>query len=562
MSCSYIDKIFPEPLPSVEEIEAKYPSRKLPEGAKVMRVAPSPTGFMHIGGIYAALINERLAHQSGGVFFLRIEDTDTKREVEGATELICRSLSQYGIVPDEGFDGNGNEIGAYGPYRQSDRKLIYQAYIKHMLETGKAYPCFATAEELDALRKQQEACGSRPGYYGRWAKWRDLDEAKVEEKLAAGVPYVIRFRSQGSYNNKIVIQDGLKGKINFPENDLDIVIMKSDGLPTYHFAHVIDDHLMGTTHVIRGDEWLSSLPLHVQLFKAMGFKVPKYTHNATIQKMDGESRRKLSKRHDPEADVRFYDRVGYPRNAVIEYLLNLANSTFESWRRNNPTASYKDFKLELNKLSPSGALFDMVKLNNIAKEIVAKMNADEVFANAMDWAKNVLVDENATDAERANANELLSRMNATPDYVRAILGIERTGAKNARKDIAKYSDILLEIEYFFDDKFVLSEDAKTQIKSVPNYREIVAEYLPQLDVADDKNAWFSKMQAIATKFGFALNGKEYKANPDAYKGDVSMVVKVFRVLLTGRVQSPDLSEVQAVMGADRVKARLSAVDKI
>ncbi len=546
---SFLDKIFPNTLPTVEEIEAKYKRRNLDDGAKVTRIAPSPTGFMHIGGIYTALICERVAHQSNGVFFLRIEDTDTKREVEGATELICSSLANYDIIPDEGFDATGREFGDYAPYKQSARKEIYQAYIKKMLETGLAYPCFATPEELEKIRHEQEVSGARPGYYGRWAKYRDYPIEKVEEKLASGTPFVIRFKSNGSYNNKVVIQDGLKGKINFPENDLDIVIMKSDGLPTYHFAHVIDDYLMGTTHVIRGDEWLSSLPLHIQMFKAMGFKVPKYTHIAPIQKMDGDSRRKLSKRHDPEADVRYYDSVGYPRTAVIEYLLNLANSSFEGWRRANPNASYKDFKLELNKLSPSGALFDFVKLNNISKEIIAKMTTDEIFKNTYDWA-------------RSNDEKLLKIMDENPDYVRAILSIERTGAKNSRKDIAKYSDVLGEITYFFDDDFSLSDDAKSELKSVKNYAELVNAYIPMFNENDTKEEWFAKMQQLADQFNFAKNGKEYKANPSAFNGDISSVVKVFRILITGKTMSPDLSEIQHVMGRDRVLSRLNSVNNI
>ena len=546
---SFIDKIFPNTLPTVEEIEAKYKRRNLDDGAKVTRIAPSPTGFMHIGGIYTALICERVAHQSNGIFFLRIEDTDTKREVEGATELICSSLANYDIIPDEGFDATGREFGDYAPYKQSARKEIYQAYIKKMLETGLAYPCFATPEELEKIRHEQEVSGARPGYYGRWAKYRDYPIEKVEEKLASGTPFVIRFKSNGSYNNKVVIQDGLKGKINFPENDLDIVIMKSDGLPTYHFAHVIDDYLMGTTHVIRGDEWVASLPLHMQMFKAMGFKVPKYTHIAPIQKMDGDSRRKLSKRHDPEADVRYYDSVGYPRTAVIEYLLNLANSSFEGWRRANPNASYKDFKLELNKLSPSGALFDFVKLNNISKEIIAKMTTDEIFKNTYDWA-------------RSNDEKLLKIMDENPDYVRAILSIERTGAKNSRKDIAKYSDVLGEITYFFDDDFSLSDDAKSELKSVKNYAELVNAYIPMFNENDTKEEWFAKMQQLADQFNFAKNGKEYKANPSAFNGDISSVVKVFRILITGKTMSPDLSEIQHVMGRDRVLSRLNSVNNI
>lgn len=546
---SFIDRIFPNPLPSIDDILNKYKKRNLPEGSKVTRIAPSPTGFMHIGGIYTALICERVAHQSNGVFFLRIEDTDTKREVEGATKLICSSLSNYNIQPDEGIDSNGQEFGDYGPYKQSERKSIYQAFIKYMLEQGKAYPCFATTEELDELRKKQELSGARPGYYSHWAKYRNLSETQILEKLDAGIPFVIRFKSEGNYNNKIVIQDGLKGKINFPENDLDVVIMKSDGLPTYHFAHVIDDTLMGTTHVIRGDEWLSSLPLHIQLFKALGFTPPKYTHISPIQKMDGDSRRKLSKRHDPEADVRYYDSVGYPKDAVIEYLLNLANSNFEDWRRNNPSKSYKDFNLELKKLSPSGALFDFVKLNNISKEIIAKMSAEELFTNSFEWAKQ-------------NDSELYLLMQQNSDYVKSILSIERTGAKNARKDIAKYSDIKEEIKYFFDDRFSISEDTISEIKAIPSSKEIVKDYIKIFNETDTNQEWFNKMLTLSSKYGFAKNAKEYKLNPSNYKGDVSSVVKIFRILLTGKTQSPDLSEIQKTMGSTRVLNRLKQIDNI
>ncbi len=546
---SFIDRIFPNPLPSIDDILNKYKKRNLPEGSKVTRIAPSPTGFMHIGGIYTALICERVAHQSNGVFFLRIEDTDTKREVEGATKLICSSLSNYNILPDEGIDSNGQEFGDYGPYKQSERKSIYQAFIKYMLEQGKAYPCFATTEELDELRKKQELSGARPGYYSHWAKYRNLSETQILEKLDAGIPFVIRFKSEGNYNNKIVIQDGLKGKINFPENDLDVVIMKSDGLPTYHFAHVIDDTLMGTTHVIRGDEWLSSLPLHIQLFKALGFTPPKYTHISPIQKMDGDSRRKLSKRHDPEADVRYYDSVGYPKDAVIEYLLNLANSNFEYWRRNNPSKSYKDFNLELKKLSPSGALFDFVKLNNISKEIIAKMSAEELFINSFEWAKQ-------------NDSELYLLMQQNSDYVKSILSIERTGAKNARKDIAKYSDIKEEIKYFFDDRFSISDDKISEIKDIPSSKEIVKDYIEIFNETDTNQEWFNKMLTLSSKYGFAKNAKEYKLNPSNYKGDVSSVVKIFRILLTGKTQSPDLSEIQKTMGSTRVLNRLKQIDNI
>ncbi len=547
---SFIDKIFTNPLPSIEEIEAKHKRPATIEGARITRVAPSPTGFMHIGTIYVALICERVAHQTdGGVFFLRIEDTDTKREVEGAKELICSSLYDYNLSPDEGFDNMANEKGDFGPYMQSNRREIYQSYIKKMLQDGTAYICFATTEELDALRKEQEALSVRPGYYGRFAKSRNLTETEIEEKLAAKIPFVIRFKSPGNYENKIVIQDGLKGKIAFPENDLDIVIMKGDGLPTYHFAHAVDDYLMGTTHVIRGDEWLASLPLHIQLFKALGFKTLKYTHISPIQKLDDGKRRKLSKRKDPEADVRYYDEVGYPHIAVIEYLLNIANSTFEGFRRANPNAPYTDFKFELSKLSPSGALFDFTKLESISKEIIAKMRVDEIFENIYNWAKS-------------NDVDLKNLIDENSDYVKSILSIERTGAKNARKDISKYSDFLPQNLYFFDDKFVIENDMKTELKNIKFSNEIVKEYLSIFDIFDTKEVWFEKMQNIGTKFSYAKNGKEYKENPSAFNGYVSTVVKIFRILLTGKTQTPDLCEVMKSMGETRVLKRLNEIENI
>lgn len=540
----FIDRIFSEVI-TVPEIFEKYKRRDLKEGAKVTRVAPSPTGFMHLGGVYAALINERVAHQSGGIFFLRIEDTDTKREAEGAVELICSSLASYEINVDEGFDCNAKEFGNYAPYKQSERREIYKSFIKKMLKDGTAYFCFATEEELNDIRKEQEKQGLRPGYYGKWAIWRNKPIEEVEAKINSGVPFVIRFKSPGNYDNKIVVTDGLKGKISFPENDLDIVIYKGDGLPTYHFAHVIDDYLMGTTHVIRGDEWLSSLPLHIQLFKALGFKAPKYTHIAPIQKMDGESRRKLSKRHDKEADIRFYDKVGYPHDAVIEYLLNLANSSFEGWRKQNPDLSWREFKLEISKLSPSGALFDFVKLDNISKQIIACMSTEEIFNNVYKWAENY-------------EPTLYKLIKGNEEYIKNILSIERTGEKNARKDIAKYADIYEEVRYFFDDEFKLSSEVITELKTIKYYKEIIEEYLKIVDITKTKDEWFEDMKLISNKFGYAVNIKDYKNDPSKYNGNITDTVKIFRILLTGKINSPDLNQIQKVMGIQRVIKRLKA----
>ena len=536
----YVDRIFKDTV-SVDEIFNKYKPRNLKEGAKVTRIAPSPTGFMHLGGIYAALINYMLAKKSNGVMFLRIEDTDTKREVDGAVELICSSLDKYKIKVDEGFDKDAKEFGSYGPYKQSERKQIYHSFIKQMLIDGIAYPCFASQEELENLRKQQEKEGIRPGYYGKWAVWRNATQEQITTELDKNTPFVIRFKSNGNYENKIVINDGLKGKISFPENDLDVVICKTDGLPTYHFAHVIDDFLMGTTNVIRGDEWISSLPLHIQLFKALGFKTPKYTHIAPLQKMDGDSRRKLSKRKDKEADIRFFDEMGYPEDAVIEYLLNLANSNFESWRQNNLTKPWQEFDLQLSKLSPSGALFDFNKLDSISKNIIAAMSKEELFENVFLWAKT-------------NNVKLYDIMN-NKDYVTNIFGIER-GGKNSRKDIAKYSDIFDEIKYFFDDEFVVEKNVIQELGKVKNYKEIAKKYLEILDTNKNQQEWFCDMQTLATEFNFATNGKELKENRDKYNGGITDFIRIFRIMITGKINSPDISQIQKVMGDNMVKNRI------
>ncbi len=545
---SLIDKIFPDPLPSVEEIEKKYAPRALPEGAKVTRIAPSPTGFMHIGGIYSALISERIAHQSGGVFYLRIEDTDTKREVEGATDLISSSLGAYGLAPDEGVDVSGVEHGNYGPYSQSCRREIYQAYIKKLLEEGRAYPCFSTVEELERIRKGQEVRGERLGYYGSWALSRGLSAEEAEARIDAGIPYVIRYKSLGDYNHKITVNDTIKGKREFPDNDLDIVIMKSDRLPTYHFAHVVDDHLMGTTDVIRGDEWMPSLPLHIQLFREMGWKVPRYAHIAPIQKMDGNSKRKLSKRKDPEASVTFYDEEGYSHEAVVEYLLNLANSNFEDWRKQNPSADYHDFPFSLKKMNNSGALFDFTKLNSVSREVIGRMSADEVFERAHAWAKTYDVD-------------LAARMESNRDYVRSIFNIEREGVRNVRKDISKWSDVKEEIRYFFDDQFSLNREAfESQLSDNlrKDWPEMVRLFAEGYNPEESKDEWFGRMLEIAAGLGYARNGKEYKAAPENFRGDISDVVKVFRVLITGKTQSPDLYSIMRVMGPERVLKRVNA----
>ena len=421
--------IFPD-VKDISYYEEKYPERNLPEGAVVTRFAPSPTGFVHIGGLYQALVARTVAKKTGGVFFLRVEDTDQKREVENGVIGIVNSLKDFDMAPDEGMISDTEEIGNYGPYKQSLRKEIYQAYAKYLISQGKAYPCFCTQEELDEIRQKQESAKIRPGYYGVWAKCRNLTVEESAEKIKNGEPYIIRFKSPGREDRKIKHKDVIKGNVDFPENDLDIVIIKADGLPTYHFAHAVDDHLMHTTHVIRSDEWLSSVPLHLQLFHELGFKAPKYAHISPIMKNDNGGKRKLSKRKDPEAAVEYYKKEGIPSEAVKEYLLNIANSTFENWRKANPDKSIDEFDFQLNKMSVSGALFDMIKLLDIGKTVISKMTAEEVYNYSLIWAKEY--------------NEELAKMLEDKEYALKVFGIER-GNKKPRKDISKWSDVMLSL---------------------------------------------------------------------------------------------------------------------
>ena len=548
MTPEIINLIFPNPLPTPAEIEARYPRRNLPEGAKVTRVAPSPTGFMHVGTLYAGLLCERVAHQSGGIFYLRVEDTDQKRKVDGAMELIVKSLDRYGIRADEGVDKDGQDFGAYGPYTQSARRDIYQAYVKSLLEKGLAYPCFCAAEDLDIMRKIQEKTSVRPGYYGKYAKCRNLTDEQILENLKAGKPFVIRFKSSGDNNKRMIIKDLIKGDMALPENDIDVVIMKGDGIPTYHFAHAVDDHLMGTTHVIRGDEWVSSIPLHIQLFVALGWKAPKYAHFAPLQKTENGNKRKLSKRHDPEASLTYFWEKGYPEEALIEYMLNLINASFEDWRRNNPDKPAFDFPVNFNKVSnAAGALFDFVKLNSIAKDVVARMSAEQVYDAVLKWANEY----NPAFADRLVAHR---------DIMIQILNIERNIGKKSRKDIVKWDDVEQDIAYFFDDLLTASPAEKAALLAPlteSDIRLIADEFAAIYQPADDKETWFAHIKAIAEKHGFATDMKAYKENPAAFKGSVSDVAKVLRVLVTGRDKTPDLYEIMRILGADKVRARLA-----
>ena len=534
--------IFPE-AKDINYYEEKYPERNLKEGAIVTRIAPSPTGFVHIGGLYQGLIAKKLAKQTEGVFFVRIEDTDQKRQIENGTLEIIDSLSKFGLEPDEGMISETEGKGNYGPYKQSMRKEIYQSYAKYLIEQGKAYPCFCTPEELEEMRKKQESAKIRPGYYGVWAKCRHITVEDAIKKIKNGENYIVRFKSPGREDKKIKHHDVIKGNVDFPENDQDIVIIKADGLPTYHFAHAVDDHLMRTTHVIRGDEWLSSVPLHLQLFHELGFKAPKYAHIAPIMKNDNGNKRKLSKRKDPEAAVSYYDEMGIPKEAVNEYLLNIANSNFENWRRANKDKSIDEFELQLNKMSVSGALFDMVKLLDVGKTVISKFTAEEVYEKAYKWAKKY-------DKE-------LEDMLKDKEYALKIFGIER-GNKKPRKDIAKWSDVKESIEYMYDDKFFAKEQEYPY--QVINEKEDIDKILElyvnnYYDENDDKQQWFDKIKELSGELGYAKEVKEYKANPDSYKAHVGDVSTVLRVALTGRTNTPDMYEIMQVLGKECIEKR-------
>lgn len=536
------DKLFPHIHKTPEDILAQYPARQLPEGAKVTRMGPSPTGFMHLGNLYGALVDERLAHQSGGVFYLRIEDTDKKREVEGGVQTIIDAFSAFGLPFDEGATLDG-ERGDYGPYRQSQRAEIYQTFVKSLVQRGLAYPCFATEEELAAMRQQQEAAKENFGYYGKYAVWRDRPMEDIEAELAKGTPYVVRFRSEGSIEHKVKHEDLVKGKMEVTENDQDVVILKSDGIPTYHFAHVVDDHLMGTTVVVRGEEWLATLPVHLQLFRAMGWKAPKYAHTAQLMKIDEQtgSKRKLSKRKDPELALTFYNQQGYPAPSVLEYLMTLLNSNFEEWRRANPDKPMNDFPFSTKKMSGSGALFDIDKLGDVSKNVISRMTAEQVYDAVAAWSA-----QNDPDFHALFTRE--------PDKSRAFLAIGR-GGKKPRKDLALWSDVKPYMDFLFDELFQPDYTLPEHV-SKDDAKAILTEFKAQFDPNDTPDGFFEKMKALAAQHGFAAETKAYKQNPDQYKGHVGDVSMVVRIAVAGRQNAPDMQRVMHIMGAEQVKARL------
>ena len=536
------DLLFPDVTETPEEVEARFPKRELPEGAVVTRMAPSPTGFVHLGNLVQGMISERMAHQSGGVLFLRVEDTDAKREVPGAVEVLINSLKHYNINFDEGATIEGDN-GDYGPYRQRQRAAIYHVFAKKLVSEGKAYPCFCTEEELTAMREQQEANKENFGYYGKYAVWRDRPIEDIQAQIDAGHPWVLRFRSEGSIENQFKFDDLVKGKLTITENDIDNVLLKSDGIPTYHFAHAVDDELMRTTHVVRGDEWLPSLPFHIQLFKALGFKLPKYVHIGPLMKMDGTSKRKLSKRKDPELALTYYKAEGFPVQAMREYLMTVLNSNFEDWRRANPDADIEAFKFSPKKLNPAGSLFDYAKLVDVSKNVISRMTAEDVCALLTEWANEFDPDFGA-------------KLSADPAYATRILAIGR-GGKKPRKDLATWKDAKDYMGFFYDEYLEAPVFDEKFDKAV--IADVLNRFLEKFDISDDSNTWFDKVKAITNEIGFTTDMKAYKADPAAFPGTVADVSTFIRLAVTGKTNSPDLYTVMQILGKDRTVARIQSV---
>jgi len=531
--------LFPNVTETPEQLEERFPVRNVPEGAVITRMAPSPTGFVHLGNLVQGLTSERMAHQSGGVLFLRVEDTDAKREVPGAVEVLIDTLKHYGIQFDEGATHDGDN-GIYGPYRQRQRASIYHVYAKKLVSEGQAYPCFCTEEELSAMREVQEANKETTGYYGKYAMWRDRSMEDIQAQLNAGNPWVLRFKSMGSIENQFKFDDLVKGKLTITENNVDHVLLKSDGIPTYHFAHACDDHLMRTTHVVRGDEWLPTLPFHIQLFKALGFKLPKYVHIGPLMKMDGTSKRKLSKRKDPELALTFYKAEGFPVKAVYEYIMTILNSNFEDWRRANPDAPAETFKFSPKKLNPAGSLFDYAKLTDVSKNVISKMTAKEVYTLLTEWALEFDPDFGA-------------KLAADPEFATKILAIGR-GGKKPRKDLAVWKDAKDYMGFFYDEYLADPQfDEKFEKATVI---EALNRFLEKFDIADDSNTWFEKVKAITTEMGFTTDMKAYKADPTAFPGTVADISTFIRQAVTGKTNSPDLYTVMQILGKDRTVARI------
>lgn len=535
------DLLFPDVTDTPEALEERFPARQVPEGAVVTRMAPSPTGFVHLGNLVQGLTSERMAHQSGGVLFLRVEDTDAKREVPGAVEVLINTLKHYGICFDEGATMDGDN-GIYGPYHQRQRADIYHVYAKKLVAQGQAYPCFCTEEELAAMRETQEANKENTGYYGKYAIWRDRSMEDIQAQLDAGNPWVLRFRSTGSIEHQFKFDDLVKGKLTITENDIDHVLLKSDGIPTYHFAHAVDDHLMRTTHVVRGDEWLPTLPFHIQLFQALGFKLPKYVHIGPLMKMDGNSKRKLSKRKDPELALTYYKAEGFPVEAVYEYIMTLLNSNFEDWRRANPDAPVDSFKFNPKKLNPAGSLFDYAKLVDVSKNVISRMSAEKVYSLLTEWAQEYDPDFG-------------SKLAADPEFATRILAIGR-GGKKPRKDLAVWKDAKEYMGFFYDDYLEKPDFGTAFDKAV--IADVLNRFLSSFDIGDDSNTWFEKVKAITNEIGFTTDMKAYKADPSAFPGTVADVSTFIRLAVTGKTNSPDLYTVMQILGKDRTISRIQA----
>ena len=541
------DLLFPNVTGTVAELEEKYPDRGLKEGARVTRFAPSPTGYLHIGAFYTALVNILTADVSGGKAYLRIEDTDKKREIADGVSAIIDGFKDFGIEFSEGVTGFNSENGDYGPYTQSKRAEIYHIVAKQLVKDGLAYPCFCSSEELTELRAQQEKDGALiTGYFGKYAKCRELTLEEIEKNLKDGKSYVLRFRSQGDEEKKIAFDDMIRGKIEMPENVIDEVLLKSDGIPTYHFAHICDDHFMRTTHVIRAEEWLSSVPKHIAIFKACGFKVPKYAHLSQVMKLDEDdgNKRKISKRKDPEAAVSYFFEAGFPRESILEYLFTLINSNFEDWRRANPKESVFAFPFNLKKMSPSGCLFDLVKLNDVSKNVISVMDADTVYKYIAEWAEKY--DE-----------EFFKVFTANPQRSRDMVNIDRESPK-PRKDLAKWSEVKEYFAYMFEEYHTPAFDLPENIQK-EDAKAILESYPEVYSDSDDKDVWFSKIKDLCEPLGFTPNVKEYKKNPELFKGHVGDVSTVIRLAVTGRKNTPDLCSIMKLLGKDTVKTRINAI---
>lgn len=539
--------LFPDVTETVEDLEKKYPERDLKEGARVTRFAPSPTGYLHIGGLFGALVDVLTAKATGGVAYLRVEDTDKKREIEDGVSAIINGFDSFGIDFDEGVTGFNTEKGAYGPYTQSQRAEIYHIVAKELVLKGLAYPCFCTAEELSDIRQEQEKGDALIwGYFGKWAKCRNLTFEEIEENIKNGKPYVLRFRSDGQEDKRIFFDDIIRGKIEMPENIIDEVLLKSDGIPTYHFAHACDDHFMRTTHVIRGEEWISSVPKHIALFKACGFRVPKYAHTPQVMKIDEEdgTKRKLSKRKDPEAAVSYFVEEGFPKESLIEYLLTLLNSNFEDWRRANPKEDAFSFPFNLKKMSPSGCLFDLVKLNDVSKNVISVMNAQTVYDYISAWSEKY--DE-----------DFFKVFTAKPEKSKAMVNIDRESPK-PRKDIAKWSEVKEYFSYMFDEYYQPSFELPENIKK-EDAKAILENYLKVYNAEDDKDIWFSKIKDLCEPLGFTPNVKEFKKNPELFKGHVGDVSTVIRLAVTSRKNTPDLCSIMQLLGENIVNERINKV---